>query len=222
MHLDRSLKFVLTMIVICIGALLLTQVSLPSFGGRAEAAESLPAAARAEELGNPSSHAVSQQRFWATLPLRWQVSSFKENVDAVNATFCSTVISVRNMTTAAVTVEVEWYEWTSVSKAIRTRLIPANREFQFASDSEINLRPYSPENDANLINMNGYAKVHADDNRILATADLVCRDGTASDANLVAIKGIPTSAVGSTMEFFQAATPTMGGPQHLADPEPTR
>jgi len=196
MHLDRSLKFVLTMIVICIGALLLTQVSLPSFGGRAEAAESLPAAARAEELGNPSSHAVSQQRFWATLPLRWQVSSFKENVDAVNATFCSTVISVRNMTTAAVTVEVEWYEWTSVSKAIRTRLIPAN--------------------------MNGYAKVHADDNRILATADLVCRDGTASDANLVAIKGSPTSAVGSTMELVQAATPTMGGPQHLADPEPTR
>jgi hypothetical protein len=150
------------------------------------------------------------------------VSSFKEHVDAASPTFCSTVVSVRNLTEAAVTVEVECYEWTSVSKPIRTRLIPANRQFQFASDNEINIAPFSPENVANLPRMDGYARVHASDPRILTTANLVCRDGTASDTKLVFIGLIPAIAVGSTTEFFRAGVRTDDGVEHLANPDMPR
>lgn len=217
MHTDRHVKSILAIIATGVWILILTQISLPATAARAEAAESgsflSPAGLGEESGGGPP----PQQRFWATYPLRWRVSAIQENVDAANATFCSTVVSVRNLTDVALTVEVEWYEWTGVSKAIRTRLIPARREFQFASDNEINLRPYVPENDANLVNMNGYASVHSDDPRILASANLVCREGTASDAKLLVVRGIPTSAVGSTMELFRAGMPTLSAPQTLAE-----
>jgi len=202
MHLDRNVKYVLTVIAIGIWVLILTQVGFQPFMARAEATESNLLAAPNELAKGPSGGTSSQQRFWAAQPLRWRVSSFQELVDPANATYCSTVVSVRNVARKSTGVQVEWYNWNGVSKGIRSLTLPPGREVQFASDNQINLRPFVPENDANLGNMYGYAKVHANHARILVTANLVCRDGTASDANLVAIKGIPTSPVGRTMGFF--------------------
>ena len=115
MLLDRAGKFALAMIVVGVGLLISAQFGIQPDSARAEAAQLESAAMYRGDLIHAGDSTIEpQQRFWATLPLRWEVSSFKEHMDAASSTFCSTVVSVRNLTVAAVTVEVEWYEWTSV------------------------------------------------------------------------------------------------------------
>jgi hypothetical protein len=212
-------KLVLTMIMIGIWALVLTQFGLPAVATRAEAEEA-PAVLPAT---GPASASASQQRFWAELPLRWQVANIQDMVDADNATYCGSVITVRNLTDGAVEVEVEWFNLSNSPQAIRTRTIPAEQSMQFASSARINLLPFAPQNDASLaVNMNGYVNVHADDPRIMASAHVVCRDGTTTDSSLVAYVGIPASPVGATLDYFKAGLPVMGGDRPLADPEESR
>jgi hypothetical protein len=219
MHQNRYLSLVLTAIAVGIWALVLTQIGLPSIATPAEAAESSSVAPVVVPGGNPSGPASPQERFWATLPLRWEVPSFQENVDAANATYCSSVISVRNVTDSAVEVEVEWYNHLNTPQAIRTRTILAEQVLQFATDDEINMLPFSPQNDAGLANMIGYARVHADDPRILATANLICRDGTAADSSITAIVGLPTTPVGVTLDIFTAGLRATSGAQPLVEPD---
>lgn len=222
MHLSRYVRFILTMIVIGICVLILTQLGLPRFAPEAAVAEASTTTSRLGSNVSPVGGAVSQERAWATRPLRWVVSNVQENIDATNATFCSTVVSVLNMTNGSVTVEVEWTTDGGPSRALVTRQIFAHQMYRFATDDEINLQPFAPQSSANLKDMSGYARVHSTEHRILASAALVCRDGTASDSNLLVLNAIATTPIGNTMEFFRAGMPAPGEPQQLADPEPTR
>ena len=175
MHLSRYVRFILTMIVIGICVLILTQLGLPRFAPEAAVAEASTTTSRLGSNVSPVGGAVSQERAWATRPLRWVVSNVQENIDATNATFCSTVVSVLNMTNGSVTVEVEWTTDGGPSRALVTRQIFAHQMYRFATDDEINLQPFAPQSSANLKDMSGYAGVHSTEHRILASAALVCR-----------------------------------------------
>jgi hypothetical protein len=202
MHLDPRVKYALTVLALSVGVILLNQVGVQPFMARALATESSLVAAPDEEVKGPRGGTSPQERFWAFQPLRWRVSSFQETVDPATATYCSTVVSVLNVSSKSAAVEVEWYDERGVSKRIRRETISPGREMQFASDDRINVAPFVPENDAALENMHGYAQVHASRAKIQATANLVCREGTDTSSNLIAIKMIPTFPVGRTLDLF--------------------
>lgn len=217
MRSDRYTKVVLTLLTLGVWALMLTEVELPDLTAQAEAT-AVPSSAPLEQVSKkPGGEAGAARAPAATLPLRWRIPTVFEHIGV--DTSCSTVISVRNLTPATVNVEVEWFRWDLVITALRPGSIPANEMLLWATDDSIELRPYYPDDDANLgPSFIGFADVHAADPRILVTATVMCRDGTAAGAKILSHNEMPAFPVGAALEFFQAGMPATWTPP-MAVPE---
>lgn len=203
---DRYTKVVLTVIAVCLCVLTLGEVSLLDPTARAEASsvDFSPPGTREQQK---TSNAVAGPRApTSTLPLRWRIPTAVERVGSAE-TYCSTVVSVRNLTTSSVSVEVEWFDWDGTTQKLRPMTLPARNLLQWATNNAIVLLPYYADDDALILGFIGYANVNADDPRILVTATVLCRDGTAGDSKVLSQNELPVFPVGATMEYFQAGMP---------------
>ena len=131
---------------------------------------------------------------------------------AQDDSYCSTVITVRNLTPNTVDIEVEWINWSATQYVLRLLSVPGKRMRHWVTDDQINIRPYYLGDNADLGPWTGYANVHASDPRILVSAAMLCREGTAAGAKVLANRGINAYPVGSTVEFFQAGMPAAWTP----------
>jgi hypothetical protein len=215
MRSDRYKNVILAVIAVCLLALALTAVGLPGFAARAEATVDIAARDAYRGHQKPGGEAVEPRGPKSTLPLRWRVPAAHENVDS-DETYCSTVVSVLNVTSATVNVDVEWMWWNDDSEARRPMAVPARSMMQWATNDEINLSPHYADDVANLAILHGYANVNADDPRILVTATVLCRDGTAAGAKIVSQNDVPAFPVGATAQFFQAGMPATWTPPMTA------
>jgi hypothetical protein len=208
---ERYRNLVLTVIAVCLSVLTLTVVGLPGLAGRAEAAVDTAAGGAYRGDEEPGLEVVGARGPTSTLPLRWRVAAAHENVDD-DETYCSTVVSVLNVTSASVNVEVEWMWWNNDSKALRLQAVPAESMMQWVTNEEINLNPHVADDDAGLLKHHGYANVNADDPRILVTATVLCRDGKAAGAKIMSQNNVPTFPVAATAEYFMAGMPSVWMP----------
>jgi hypothetical protein len=219
---DRGTKVLLAMIAIGLWGLLLSQANPVDLAHPAEAAVVSTSAAPLEEQMVPPASvlgpvAAVTATSTATQPLRWMIPTISED-GAQNDSFCSTVVTVRNLTPNTVDIEVEWIDWSATKFVLRPLSVPSQRLRHWVTDDLINIRPYYQGDTADLGLWRGYANVHASDPRILVSGAMLCRDGTAAGAKILANRGIASYPVGSTLEYFQAGMPSAWAPL-MVEPE---
>ena len=153
----------------------------------------------------------------ATLPLRWHVDYAIEATGGFN-TFCTTSVVTRNVTSASITTQVEWFDWVTGSLGYLEQTVPAGSMRVIAADGEVLMWPVAGGLVSGLADFFGYANVNADDPRVHVSAYVICRDNTGVSANLVALTPVGTSPVGATAQYFQAGMPASWTPP-MAVPE---
>lgn len=145
----------------------------------------------------------------ATLPLRWRLSyAMQSDISATGSegTFCGTAVIVLNTTSASVDAQVEWFH-TGGSVGYTPVTIPAHSMKGWWSDSSPRLAPIKHSGAVSGTGfLIGYATVHAEDPRVVASAYLVCREAATGDTPVAAMTTIPTIPVGTSAEFFRAET----------------
>jgi hypothetical protein len=203
---DRYTKLVLTVIAVCLTVLAFTELVPPAMVGQAEASSARPALSEYQEAPKPSAKSVAPTVPTSTLPLRWRIPTCAERTGSAE-TYCSTVISVRNLTDSSINVEVEWFNWDGTTSKLRPMTLPGQNLLQWATNNQIVLLPFFADDDATISSLIGYANVNANDPRILVTATILCRDGTAATSKIVSQNEVPAFPVGATAEFFQAGMP---------------
>lgn len=148
----------------------------------------------------------------ATMPMRWRVAHAAELVDTASITdFCMTMVVVMNTTSKSVSAELEWFSAPGSLLVTESFTLSALQVKYVGTDNEVLIGPFGLDVDSDQNDFTGYANVYADDPRIVVSAYLICRDASGDSANLTAMLPIPTFAVGETLDYFQAATPMMGG-----------
>jgi len=207
------MKVVLTVIAVCLSALTLTVIDLPEFATEAEATVAPASSSAPQDLMKPGGETGPVGAPAATLPLRWKVSWAVEDVTA----YCGTAVIVTNDTASTVNVQVEWFHYTGTSRGYSSLAVIAFGQRIWVSSgpygpTEIDPKPYYPDQSEDLGYLLGYARVHADDPRIQVAAVQYCRDGLDTDKNIVTITQIPVRPVGATMEYFQAGMPATWTP----------
>jgi hypothetical protein len=155
----------------------------------------------------------------STKPLRWRVMNAFHDVDSNNS-ICGTVVTVRNLSAATVSVDVQWFNNLGFSEGLSTQSISSTVPKAFYTNINVNLAPFSIQGTtASTSDFSGWANVHADDPRILASAAIVCRDVAGTGAsNIEAMVDVATFPVGATLEYFQAGMPATWTPP-MAAPE---
>ena len=206
MRSDRYTKVVLTVIAVCLCVLTLAEIDLPDPTARAEASFVDSPATGAQGSQKPVGEATGPKAPTSTLPLRWRIPTAFEHTGSAE-TYCSTVVSVRNLTASSVSVEVEWFQWNGSTDKLRPMTVPAQQMLQWATNNNIVLLPYYADDDALILGLVGYANVNADDPRILVTATVLCRDGTSGASKILSQDELPAFPVGATMDYFQAGMP---------------
>jgi len=157
----------------------------------------------------------------SALPLRWRVAQLSE-MEGVGGGSCMTFIKVQNLSGSSVSVDVEMYGFGGSFLENISASVSTSGTGWWATDDVIKPEPFKVDHSADLANFyGGYAKVFADDPRILVSAYHLCRTGTGPSSELISIDSIPSYATGASMEFFQAGMPTMAGDPSVAGPEPT-
>lgn len=162
MRSDHYTKLVLTVIAVCLCVLTLAEVDLPDLTARAEASFVGLSAEGNQEQAKPSSEVTGSRAPTSTLPLRWRIPTAVEQTGTAE-TYCSTVVSVRNLTDSSVDVEVEWFNWDGTTNKLRLKTLSARNMLQWATNNAIVLLPYYADDDALITNLIGYANVNADD-----------------------------------------------------------
>ena len=171
----------------------------------------IPLVEATEAAGGPSTAADgSSAAAPATLPLRWRVAYAAETASGPDD-FCVTIVAVMNTTDKSVSVEVEWFSAPGTLLDTKPFTLSALQAKNAATDIQVDTGPFSADFNSSLDNFTGFAHVYANDPRIIVSAYLVCRDAIGATQNLTGMLPIPTFAVGESLEYFQAATPMMGG-----------
>jgi hypothetical protein len=111
-----------------------------------------------------------------------------------------------------VSVEVEWFNHEGVSRALRDMQIGGFKQRTWISgglDSvDTDFKPFYWADRAEISDtIGGYARVHADDPRIMVAAFQYCRAAKGSDKSIMSITHIPSYSVGTTADYFVAAAP---------------
>ncbi len=151
MRSDQYRNIVLTVIAVCLSILTLSVIGLPNLATRAEATIAPTSAPAAQAPEKPGGEVGVVRAPAATLPLRWRVPTAFEDVST--DTFCSTVISVRNLTSGTVNLEVEWIRWDLNITALRPKAIWAYQVVQWVTNSTVNIEPNYPDDDAGLADL---------------------------------------------------------------------
>ena len=214
-----------TLTLACLGtlAILLASAGFHAVSGTEQvdseaSAAALVATSQPEAVAEANAEA-HQNRLPAgqgSYPLRWRVSWAVE--DASNS-FCATAVVVTNLTTATVDVDVEWVDDVGDSYDVEYGFIGPLDSNRWITDDQISFYPFNWNEKSDLGDFRGYALVYANDPRVMVSAYMFCRTGTGLSANLVSITNIPAYPVGTTQEFFQAATPAVGGAPVVVAPE---
>ena len=219
---DRYTKVVLTIIAICLSVLTLSEIGLPELTTRAEAMVPVRPALPSQTAEEPGNDSVPARASTATLPLRWRIPWATEL--AASTTNCGTAVVVVNDTNKNLWVEVEWFDLTGSSQALRFLSIPGFEQRTWISggvplNGDTDTKPFYNANKAEISDLlGGYARVHAEDPRIEVAAFQYCRDAQGYDKNLLSITNLPAYPVGATLEYFQAGMPTTWMPP-MAVPE---
>ena len=173
----------------------------------------VPLAEATEVADEPSASADgSSTAAAATLPLRWRVAHAAELALLPGITdFCMTMVVVMNTTSSSVSAELEWFSAPGTLLVTESFTLTALQIQYVATDNQVLIGPFGMDVDSDLDDFTGFAQVYASDPRIIVSAYLICRDVLGDPANLTAMLPIPTFAVGESLEYFQAATPMMGG-----------
>jgi len=224
MRSDRHTRVSLTLISVYLLVLALAVVGQPNMGARAEAAATPSPQASLANSPKPGDPVGSIRVPTATLPLRWRIPWVSEY--SSGTTHCGTAIAIVNARHSQVNVEVELFDYLSVSQKMQSSAIPASRQILMVSGgdrtTDTDYRPFFPDWLLDISDIiAGYGRVHADDPRIEVAAFQYCRDAQGTSANIVSITQIPVYPVGSTADFFQAELPTET-PSLLAAPEAPR
>jgi hypothetical protein len=221
---DRTTKLLLALIALGIWALTIFQVGIPVAGAESsatttESAVAEPASTAAQADGSiGGDHTTRTVTGPAPLPLRWHVDYAGVQTGTWYNTYCTSLVVVRNLTGGVVRVQVEWFEFEGASLGYtQVDVIAGGRGVVVANQTDIKSHPFSGSYDSALGEFHGYANVHADDPRVHASANLICRDGTGSSTHIVAITSIGTSPVGSSREFFLAGSPGGWSPAVTGD-----
>jgi hypothetical protein len=221
MRTDRVTKLLLALIAAGLWVLILSSAGLPEMAARAEASFAPSSKSAHQQQKSLAGSTGGPKAPTSTLPLRWRIPTSFEDL-FYDETYCSTVVSVTNPTTITINVEVEWITYFGYTAALRPMAVAAEEMLQWATNNLINLRPNYADDSTNLAAgpavFLGHANVNADDPRILVTATLVCRDGTAAGAKIIVQNEIPAFPVGATAEFSQAGMPATWTPP-MAAPE---
>ena len=213
---DRYTKIVLTLIAAGLWVLPLIEIGDPVPSAQAnptrqEATQTSQAGVGGPGMNPQTDRSVSRAPT-STLPLRWIVTKAVEETGSFN-TFCGTVVIVNNLTNSTITVEVEWFDFNGVSLALRSRSVLPRRNFTFVTDSDVNNRPYSADDSANLADFHGNAYVTSNDPRLAVGAVIYCRDALgfgATTIDSVSQASIQVHPIGATAEIFTAGMPGMG------------
>jgi hypothetical protein len=210
---DRYTKFVLTIIAMALCAMALPRLETPEVmaaSGQAEAMAAVAPQQSGQAVNSVSSTAneSSTMARASTKPLRWRVMNAFHDADSNNS-ICGTVVTVRNLAPVTVSVDVQWFNNLGFSEGLSTQSISPTAPRAFWTNNNVNLAPFSLQGTVTLTSdFSGWANVHADDPRILASAAIVCRDVAGTGAsNIEAMVDVATFPVGATMEFFQAGMP---------------
>lgn len=212
---DRYLKVVLTVIAVALSFIALTQFEAPADANPAELREEKTEFGELsprgpvvgvkgvghEEISREHAPGVASRAPTATLPLRWRVSrAFHDD----SGPFCGTLVSVRNVTSTDVEVEIEWFDLDGSSLGLSSFTAFSGWVFEVATSATGGPQPpYSPAFITPTGVFHGYADVFADDPRILVTAFNYCVDNL-TDENLVSLAEIPAQPVKSSLEVFRA------------------
>ena len=223
MQSDRYTKIVLTVIAVALCALTLTQMETPEVmaaSGRPEAA--------AVEMKAEEPQAQEGSRFTITTvgPLRWWISYAAEyHPNQTGANECHTSVSLTGTGPGTVEVEVHFTGQDGTVLSARTGTVPhgGTLVFQTNSGEGSGSRIVNPDVYANTgMFKNGYARVYADDPRVMAVAFVDCMedlaDGGATALPIHGLLNIPAYPVGATADIFQAAMRPLSLPP-MADSE---
>jgi hypothetical protein len=147
------------------------------------------------------------------------------DLDAYND--CSTVISVMSTAPTSMNVEVEFFGQNDAFINDGTATLAAGAVEVFATvggsggGSGPSGGPVSADTLVNTGNFDsGFARVHADDPRLLVTAFLTCNQDQSAGSILRALLNIPAFPVGATAEYFQAGMPAEMEALPVVDPIP--
>ena len=230
MRTDRTLKFLLAMIVVSLWALTLTQVGTP-VAGAAESAQPLdetPAMGASRQSAAPGAKQADpnpgiSKAPTSPLPLRWRVS-WATLVTGTSYTYCGTAVIVTNTTNAGIDVDVEFMKdnGTSAGRASETITAYGNYTAITVGPSlTVNVGPYFYDDHIATGDFSGYALVGGDDPRIMVSAFQFCRSSTGYSGAIVrSHTNIPAFPVGASAEFFQAGLPTRWAPRVAVTEEP--
>lgn len=197
---DRYLKSVLTVIACSLSVVAWAHLDGPAGIARAsgERAEVVPVTGAAGPYQSQD----------ADHPVRWRVAHATEETGHSN-TYCSTAISVTNLTGSTIEAEVEWVNAVGNAIGVEEEFLVAGENKTFAADTDVNPGPWFIQNSADLDDFGGYALVRAEDPRVMVGAVEFCREGL-DEAALVSLVTIPAYPVGETVQYFRAATPVPG------------
>ena len=216
MTIDRTTKLLLAALVVGVWALAVPQFKIQEFHA---GPSPVLGPDGVEARHQPVSEAIPMPRAASSSkPLRWRIAVAQEVVGATGVN-CITLIHVANPGSSAVSVDVEWFNASGSTEALRTASVSAYTSKSFVTDDQVNPAPFFQSNTADLENFSsGYANVNADDPRIVVSAYLICKDGIGT-SNLVSMSLVPAYPMGATAEYFQAGMPADWSPpaSHLAD-----
>jgi hypothetical protein len=217
---DRYTKVVLTVIAACLSVLTLTGIDLPDFTTEAEASIALTSTSALRDYEEPGGENGVTRAPAATLPLRWTIG-YAAAVDQETSGLieCLTAINLVSMAPGSVSVEVVFLDDDGLSVGTTSfSLATGNPHSSAAVAGTGNFWPLSAGSFINTgFFVGGFARVYADDPRVLATAFLQCKDGAAAGVgsafqDVHSHANIPAFPVGTTAQYFTAGMPATWTP----------
>lgn len=219
MRSDRYTKVVLTVIAVGLWALTMTQVGSTVTDVYANPQPPLAQDISYESVHPPIGGVQAAAAAAPSLPLRWRVrhAALMDN----SSTDCLTIITVRNLSTSATTVEIEWFNVNAVAVGMSSGTIPPSAHMNFTTyhpSFSVNSTPFTFANWLLVASdFEGSAQVHSSDPRISVAAFLKC-DASPSDYDPSSITNVTCDPVGATAEYFVAGMPAGWAPP-MAVPE---
>jgi hypothetical protein len=220
MRSDRYTKVVLTVIAVGLWALTMTQLGMPTV----LAASGEPAAFAAEVPAGGAELEAAVPGFAG--PLRWTVGyAAAWDVEATGGNECTTAVTLLSSAPSAVSVDVLFINKSGSTVGTASfSLAPDDPHSVMAHEGGGNTWPLEADSYPSTgFFTGGFARVYADDPRVLATAFLMCKesaaDGVSSNGQKVlSVANIPAYPVGATADYFQAGMPATWTPP-MVEPE---
>jgi hypothetical protein len=229
MRSDRYTRAVLTVIAIGLWALTLSQMAPSQAIADLDGAPAAALRPTQEAVGpvgetyitGPARTTGIAPAAPSSRPLRWRVScAAASDSDTAGTNECSTVISVLNTHSVGVPVDVELFNESAALEGSASFTLAAGdsqNAITFAGSGADSSPFFYDQIVVTGDFFGGFARVHADDPRVIVSAFLMCKeDGGVYPVR--SISHIPAFPVGATAEFFQAGMPATRTPP-LVEPE---